>query len=139
MKNLTALTSGVLFSMGLVVSGMTDPRKILNFLDVFGRWDASLIFVMGAGLAITTPAFYFILRQKKPVLENEFCVPTNNTIDKKLLIGSALFGIGWGMYGYCPGPAITSLTYMNTDAFLYVASMFVGMFAANRMTVFLKA
>ncbi len=132
MQQLIALLAGTIFGTGLAYSGMTDTNKVLGFLDLFGNWDASLLFVMASALLVVTPAFFFILKWKKPMLADEFSLPCNTQIDKKLIIGSMLFGIGWGLYGYCPGPAISSLVYLNTDSVVFVVMMFLGMFVANR-------
>ena len=134
MRQLIALLAGTIFGAGLTISGMTNTNKVIGFLDVTGNWDASLFFVMAVALMVVIPAFYFIQRWQKPVLGNEFCLPDNNTlINKKLIVGSSLFGIGWGLYGYCPGPAISSLTYLNMDSYIFVLMMLVGMFAASRI------
>ena len=132
--NLTiSLLLGTLFGAGLAISGMTDTAKVMNFLDVTGDWDASLAFVMGAGLLITIPAFYVIRRLVKPVLASEFDMPTNTGIDFDLALGSVLFGIGWGLYGFCPGPAISSLAYLDSETALFVLSMAVGMYIAGKV------
>ncbi|NRB38024.1 MAG: YeeE/YedE family protein [Pseudomonadales bacterium] len=132
MFQIIALIAGTLFGLGLAVSGMSDTQKVIGFLDIFGHWDASLMFVMAVGIAATAPAFHFILRRSKPLIADKFYLPCNTAIDKKLLLGSALFGIGWGLYGYCPGPAIASLSYLNIDSAAFVASMLAGMFVANK-------
>jgi uncharacterized membrane protein YedE/YeeE len=128
------LFCGVLFGLGLAISGMTDTQKVLGFLNIFGEWDISLMFVMAAGLAITIPSFYFIHKRIRPIFEDKFYLPTSKALDKKLIVGSALFGIGWGLYGYCPGPAIAALAYLNQDAFIFVGSMLLGMFLTHRLT-----
>ncbi|HIG40981.1 MAG: DUF6691 family protein [bacterium] len=134
--NLTiSLLLGTLFGTGLAISGMTDAAKVLNFLDLTGNWDASLAFVMGAGLCITVPSFYLIQRRQKPVLVGRFNLPTNNTIDLKLMLGSVIFGVGWGLYGYCPGPAISALVYFDWETALFVLSMAAGMYIAGKVNV----
>ena len=133
MKLLLSLFFGTVFGTGLAISGMTDTQKVLNFLDLPGEWDASLGFVMAAGLLVTIPAFYLIIRQKKPVLAEAFNLPASNVIDVRLIVGGILFGVGWGLYGYCPGPAISALTYLDQENVLFVLSMMVGMFSAGRL------
>ena len=130
----TALFCGLLFGLGLTVSGMTDTAKVIGFLDIFGQWDASLMFVMGAGLAITIPAFYFIAKKSSPVFEAQFCLPTNTSIDSKLIVGAAVFGCGWGLYGFCPGPAIASITTLKPDTLIFMATMLIGMALAERFS-----
>ncbi len=129
-----ALVAGIIFGAGLFISGMMDPEKVIGFLDLFGDWDASLIFVMGSALIVTIPAFKLILRRKSPVFSDSFTLPLKAHLDKPLVIGAAIFGIGWGLYGYCPGPAISSLASLNLAGFLFVPSMLVGMWLANRVT-----
>ncbi len=132
MKNIIALMAGTLFSVGLVVSGMTDASKVIGFLDIFGEWDASLMFVMGAALAIVIPSFLYILKMKKPMLCDDFSLPSSRLLDKRLVLGAVLFGVGWGLYGYCPGPAIASLTYLNPSSYVFVLAMLVGMYLADK-------
>lgn len=127
MKNgLVAIFAGTLFGVGLALSGMTDTAKVLGFLDLFGDWDPTLIFVMGFGVATTVISFKFILRRPHPVFSDQFFLPGNFQIDSRLVIGSALFGIGWGLYGYCPGPAIASLSYGEMSNFIFVAALLAG-------------
>lgn len=134
LSGVIALVSGTLFGLGLVISGMTDTTKVIGFLNLFGQWDASLMFVMAAALAITVPAFHFISKRANPLLEDRFCLPQNPNIDARLLIGAVLFGIGWGLYGFCPGPAIVSLSSFNNDTLIFVATMLVGMAVAERLS-----
>ncbi|MCG8672492.1 MAG: YeeE/YedE family protein [Pseudomonadales bacterium] len=135
MNNLIALIAGCIFGGGLAFSGMTDTSKVIGFLDLAGTWQPGLAFVMGAGLLVATPSFYLLMKGGKPFLAEKFFAPENSAIDKPLLIGAALFGIGWGLYGYCPGPAISSLAYLNTDSFIFVGAMLVGMFAAKQFPI----
>ena len=138
--NLTiSLLLGTLFGTGLAISGMTDTAKVLNFLDLSGNWDASLAFVMGAGLLITVPSFFLIQKLQKPLFRDRFNLPTNNTIDLKLVLGAVIFGVGWGLYGYCPGPAISALVYLDWETALFVLSMAAGMYIAGKVNVGLKA
>ena len=119
--------SGLLFGLGLAISGMINPAKVLGFLDIAGNWDPSLIFVMGAGLAITFPAFHLVLKQDRPLLDHKFYLPTRKDIDSKLIAGAALFGIGWGLAGLCPGPAIAGLVSLEPSIALFVVAMIGGM------------
>lgn len=138
-----ALLAGALFAVGLVLSGMTQPAKIISFLNVaglvdpvrFGRWDPSLVFVMGGALLVTLVAFAVTPRPgRKPWLADSFQLPTRKDIDARLLAGAALFGIGWGLAGYCPGPALASVLTGGLDALVFVAALAAGMWAAVRLT-----
>ena len=122
----SALGAGFLFGIGLWVSGMANPKKVLGFLDITGDWDASLMLVMGGAVAVTVVAFRLILKRKKPLIEEKFNVPTLKDIDFPLVAGSAIFGIGWGIAGYCPGPAITSLSTLSTESIVFVIAMVAG-------------
>ena len=126
-----ALFSGVVFGAGLLISGMMDPEKVVGFLDLFGDWDPSLMFVMGSALIVTIPAFRLVFRRNSPLFDDRFTLPLKTHLDKSLVAGAAIFGIGWGLYGYCPGPAIASLSTLSQPGFLFVPSMLVGMFVAN--------
>ena len=108
MKHVAALLCGVLFAAGLMVSGMTDPARVVGFLDV-QAWDPTLMFVMGGALLVTTPTFFFAKRQTQPVLDAAFRVPVKTEVDRRLVAGAALFGAGWGLSGLCPGPALVSV------------------------------
>lgn len=127
MKNLIALIGGVIFSIGLIVSGMTNPQKVIGFLDIFGSWDASLAFVMGAAVIINFILFKFIIN-RKPLFADKHSIPSSRIIDKRLIIGSAMFGIGWGLVGICPGPGIVNLVTFDSSAIVFVISMITGMF-----------
>ena len=131
MKILAALACGLLFGAGLAISGMTDTAKVLGFLDLFGNWIPDLVFVMGGAVAVTVVSFRFILK-RKPLLAPDFSLPTNRHLDARLLGGAALFGIGWGIYGYCPGPAISALVYLNPTTVGFVVAMLIGMAIADR-------
>lgn len=122
-----AAMSGVIFSLGLGLGGMTQPEKIVAFLDVTGNWDPSLIFVMGGALMAHAVTRLFIIRRQRPVLAASFPAGDTSKPDYKLLGGSALFGIGWGLAGYCPGPAFTSLASFDGSAVLFFAAMMGGM------------
>lgn len=122
----SALGAGFLFGIGLWVSGMANPTKVLGFLDVTGEWDASLLLVMGGAVAVTAVAFHFILKREKPFLEEKFKIPEKNGIDIPLIAGAAIFGIGWGIAGYCPGPAVTALTTLSNESIVFVIAMITG-------------
>lgn len=124
-----ALFAGTLFGLGLAVSGMINPAKIISFLDVAGNWDPTLAFVMGGALLVTIPAFRLILKRPRPVLADGFALPTRSSLDARLLGGAALFGIGWGLAGFCPGPAVAALVTGLTPVFAFVAAMITGMAA----------
>jgi uncharacterized membrane protein YedE/YeeE len=127
MRMLVALLAGTLFGLGLALSGMMNPAKVIGFLDVAGRWDPTLAFVMGGALLVTIPAFRVILNRPRPVLADDFAVPTKKSLDAHLLGGAALFGVGWGLSGFCPGPAVTALVTGLTPVFAFVAAMLGGM------------
>lgn len=122
-----ALATGTLFGLGLAVAQMTDPRKVLNFLDVAGPWDPSLLLVLGGATGLSVLAFRVILARRAPLLDAQFHLPSPQArVDLSLVAGSALFGIGWGLAGYCPGPAIASLGFGNTEALWVVPAMVAG-------------
>lgn len=122
----SALAAGLVFGLGLWISGMANPQKVLGFLDVAGRWDPSLAFVMAGAVAVTLTAFRPLLRRSMPLFAREFSVPNLRSIDAKLVVGSALFGAGWGIAGYCPGPALTALASMSAEAGVFVTAMIAG-------------
>ena len=123
--------SGVIFSLGLGVSGMTEARNILSFLDIFGHWQAELILVMSGALLTFAIGFKLISRKKSPLFEDRFHLPQRSQIDRNLIFGAGLFGIGWGMTGLCPGPGIVSLVSCSSHALVFCLSMFVGMFLSR--------
>lgn len=125
---LAALLSGALFGLGLAVSGMTDPQRILGFLDVSGDFDPALLFVLGGAVLTTLVLFRFVLRRPAPVLAARFQIPALKQIDRPLLLGAALFGIGWGLAGYCPGPALVGLGVLSPEALWFVPAMLLGMY-----------
>jgi uncharacterized protein len=122
-----ALFAGTLFGLGLAVSGMTNPAKVIGFLDVAGDWDPTLAFVMGGALLVTIPAFRLILKRPRPILADGFALPTSSALDTRLLGGAALFGVGWGLAGFCPGPAVAALVTGLAPVFAFVAAMIAGM------------
>jgi len=123
----SSFLAGLLFGAGLTVSQMVNPQKVTDFLDFFGRWDPSLALVMAASLAVTGAFYRLILRRPRPLFAAEFHVPTTRTIDARLIGGSALFGVGWGLAGFCPGPAVASLAYGRSESLLFVTAMIAGM------------
>jgi len=131
-KLILALIAGTVFGFGLAVSQMINPDKVLGFLDVSGEWDPSLALVMAGALAVSIPGFRWARRHEKPVFGSRFHITAKTALDKPLLIGSALFGIGWGMTGYCPGPAFASMALGNWEAVLMVASIYAGSWTAGR-------
>lgn len=124
----SALGAGFLFGIGLWVSGMANPKKVLGFLDITGDWDASLMLVMGGAVAVTLLGFRLVLKLPSPWIEKEFRIPPKTHIDAPLLGGAAIFGIGWGIAGYCPGPAITALSTLSMESAVFVVAMLAGGF-----------
>ncbi len=133
MGKLAILISGLLFGAGVTISGMVNPMKILNFLDIFGPWDATLLFVMGAGLVVTSLGYQIIFRKSAPLFATSFKLPTSEDIDAKLLGGAALFGLGWGLSGFCPGPAIASLVFGRTESITFVTALAAGMIVTKQI------
>ncbi|HYG86541.1 MAG TPA: YeeE/YedE family protein [Azospirillum sp.] len=127
LRSAAALLAGMLFGLGLAVSGMVNPAKVLGFLDITGRWDPSLALVMAGALAVAMLGFRVALRRPAPLLDEQFALPGGQGIDGRLVTGAALFGVGWGLVGFCPGPAVASLAFGLGDSFTFVAAMFVGM------------
>ena len=133
MIRLISLLSGIIFGLGLTISGMVNPQKVLGFLNIFDAWDPSLIFVMVGAIIIFAPLHLIFKKKSRPILAKNFISIENKNIDKKLLIGSGLFGVGWGLAGLCPGPAIASISFLNPSSLIFVLFMFVGFFIANRI------
>lgn len=129
----SALIIGLIFGSGIAISGMINPAKVLNFFDFVGNWDPSLAFVMGGALIVTAIGYRFILKRPAPLLDKSFQLPLKQKIDRPLLAGSAIFGIGWGIGGFCPGGAIPALGLMETDIFILVASLCGGILIARFM------
>lgn len=138
LRMIVALISGALFGLGLAVSGMANPQKVVGFLDVAGDWDPTLAFVMGGALLVTLPALRLILGRRRPVLAKNFELPTAKEVDARLVGGSALFGIGWGLSGFCPGPAVVALVPAFTagivPVFAFAAAMVAGMAIYERIS-----
>lgn len=134
MQKIIALLAGILFGAGLAASDMNNPERVQGFLDLL-NWDPSLMFVMIGALAIALPCFQLLLKkQGKPYFAAKFSLPTKTSIDKPLLIGASLFGMGWAIVGYCPGPAIAALGYGYSDVFIFVGAMLVGAKAQRWLT-----
>ncbi len=131
MRSFAALVAGLLFGLGLAVSQMVNPHKVLAFLDVFGHWDPSLAFVMGGAILVTLPGFALLRRLDQPVFAPRFQWPTRRDIDRRLVVGAALFGVGWGLAGYCPGPAIGALALNLRDATFIEPLLFSGAMVAG--------
>ncbi|MDG0999405.1 MAG: YeeE/YedE family protein [Pseudomonadales bacterium] len=133
MAGIVAVVTGLLFGAGLAASGMTNPEKVQGFLDLTGVWDPSLMFVMGGAVVVTLISFRFILKLSRPVFSEQFHMPSSTSIDTRLIIGAALFGIGWGLVGYCPGPALAAIAYLNSDVMIFLVAMFVGAFLGQEL------
>ncbi len=133
MKLLISFSAGVIFSIGLIISGMINPERVKGFLDVFGQWDPALLGVMGGAVLFNLLSFTFLLR-RKPLLEKEHDLPQKKTVDRKLFLGTALFGIGWGLVGICPGPALVNLVNFSTEIMIFILAMLVGMALTKRKT-----
>jgi uncharacterized membrane protein YedE/YeeE len=132
MTNIVGLIAGLAFGLGLIISGMADPAKALNFLDVFGTWDPSLAFVMGGAILFAMPVFWIVTRAEAPLLGDRFHLPTKTDLDPRLLSGAAIFGVGWGLGGFCPGPALTALPIAAAGTLVFVPMMLAGMWLARR-------
>ena len=127
LQRLSEFTVGLLFGLGLILSGMTDPRKVLGFLDLAGDWDPSLALVMGGAIAVGVLAFALAKRRGSSLLGSPLHLPTNTRLDRRLILGSLAFGIGWGMAGLCPGPALVSMAAGQGKALWFVLAMLAGM------------
>ncbi|MDS9469020.1 YeeE/YedE family protein [Paracoccus sp. MBLB3053] len=132
MRSFMGFLSGLLFGLGLVVSGMSNPAKVLNFLDLAGSWDPSLAFVMGGAMVTTFIGYRLSWRRSAPALATSFDIPNSRLIDRPLIAGAALFGIGWGIGGFCPGPAWTALPLMATGTLIFVPAMLIGLWLGVR-------
>jgi hypothetical protein len=125
-QGLGSLLAGTVFGVGLAVSQMIDPAKVLGFLDVSGPWDASLLLVLGGAVILSAVLFWAVLHRSAPVLNDQFHLPRTSVIDARLITGAALFGIGWGIAGYCPGPALASLGFANPEALWLLPALLTG-------------
>jgi hypothetical protein len=127
MQALASFLCGLIFGSGLMISGMTQPAKVLGFLDIFGRWDPTLAFVMAGALAVSSMGYILARRQRRPVITALYFWPSRTDIDRPLVVGSVLFGIGWGLAGLCPGPALVNLASLAPRVFAFVMAMIAGM------------
>jgi len=134
-RHISSFLAGSLFGVGLLISQMTNPEKVLAFLDIFGDWDPSLAFVMGSALLVTLIGYRFVLKRPSPLFSEKFRLPPRSDIDLRLIIGAALFGIGWGLAGLCPGPALASLSFGGTSVIAFVIAMFVPMIILRRLDI----
>ncbi len=125
-QSIVSFIVGVIFALGLVISGMTNPTKVLAFLDLSGKWDPSLAFVMVGAIGVYFLFYRWITKRDTPILEKEFSLPAKKGLDKKLILGAVLFGLGWGIAGFCPGPAIVNLSSLNPSALIFFAAMTLG-------------
>ncbi|WP_108462421.1 DUF6691 family protein [Devosia naphthalenivorans] len=133
LRVLSAAAIGLVFGTGIVIAGMANPAKVLNFFDVFGTWDPSLLLVMGSALVVTFIGYGFVLRRPAPLFDRKFHLPTKRDLDVPLIAGSALFGIGWGIAGFCPGGAIPALGSGEPSPLIFVAAMIGGILGANAL------
>lgn len=134
MRQAVNLLAGVIFGLGLLISGMANPAKVQNFLDLAGTFDPSLIFVMAGAVAVTFVGYRLVLRRPKPVLAERFHLPASDIIDGRLILGAALFGIGWGLSGFCPGPAIVSLPLLAKGTLIFLPAMLAGIGLARLLS-----
>ena len=131
MRLVSTFLIGLLFGLGIVISGMVNPAKVLNFFDIAGTWDPSLIFVMGGALITTFIGYRFVLKRQAPLMAEEFLVPSSTRIDARLIGGSALFGVGWGIAGFCPGGALPALGTGKAEVLVFVAALITGILATR--------
>jgi uncharacterized membrane protein YedE/YeeE len=132
--SLAALTAGLVFGIGLIVSGMANPAKVLGFLDVFGAWDPSLALVMGGAIAVGVLAFWAAGKRTTSLLGHPMPSPASTVIDRRLVLGSVLFGAGWGVAGFCPGPALVALGFLQPKAVVFVVAMLAGMVVFEKIS-----
>lgn len=136
MRHILALLTGLVFGVGLSVSGMINPDRVQGFLDITGAWNPILAFVLGGAVLTSILSFHFILKQPHPLLDKQFYMPTKTQIDRPLLVGAVLFGMGWGLFGYCPGPALAALVYFEPTTLVFVGSMVAGLYLARWWTAY---
>lgn len=132
MRIVLGFLSGLVFGLGLIISGMANPAKVLNFLDLAGSWDPSLAFVMGGAVLVTFIGYRLVWRRGTPLLASGFDIPTSSRIDRPLILGAALFGIGWGIGGFCPGPAWTALPLLSPGILIFLPTMLLGLWLGAR-------
>ncbi|TRY33308.1 YeeE/YedE family protein [Aliiglaciecola sp. M165] len=133
-NNITALFAGLLMGLGLTISTMVDPQRVLGFLDLLGQWDPTLIFVMGGGLAVYMPLYFLLIHNKNTTAFGTPCdLPSSKQIDKPLVVGAILFGVGWGLSGICPGPALVNISGGATEILIFVVTMLIGMIVGARI------
>lgn len=130
---MTAFLIGLIFGLGIAVSGMINPAKVLNFFDLAGTWDPSLAFVMAGALAVAIPGYRLVLARPAPAFENRFQLPDTRVIDRRLILGSATFGVGWGIAGFCPGGALPAIGTGDPTVFLFLAALIAGLLIARAM------
>lgn len=133
MRNLLTFLVGILFGTGISLSGMANPAKVINFFDIAGSWDPSLAFVMGGAVIVTFIGYRLVLRRPAPVYEPTFDIPQNRKLDGRLLTGAGIFGVGWGIAGFCPGGALPALGTLNTNVIVFVAALIAGMLLTRMM------
>lgn len=139
MYYLISILSGILFAAGMLISGMVAPVKVLAFLDIFGDWDPSLAFVMGGALMVFLPTYHLLIKKRTtPLAAERFNTPAKSKIDAHLILGASIFGVGWGLAGLCPGPAITSISSGSSDILLFVVAMLTGMWLMPKVSSLLS-
>ena len=131
MQILFSFIASVLFGLGLAISGMLNPAKVIGFLDITGKWDPSLAFVMGSALVVTVFSFRWVLRRPTPIISDIFHLPTKKNLDGKLITGAAIFGVGWAVSGLCPGPALASVGFLDKNILIFVLALIIGSLLAN--------
>ncbi|MGF1762714.1 DUF6691 family protein [Aliivibrio kagoshimensis] len=135
MNRFIALVSGLLFGFGMMISGMVDPMNVLNFLDLAGNWDPSLLFVMGGAVMVFMPFYFLVIKKlEQPLCHSEFHLAKKSKIDLRLVTGSLFFGVGWGIAGFCPGPVVTSLSSGNSHIYLFISTMLIGIWLGSLLT-----
>ena len=138
LNNLMILISGIIFGLGLIISSMTNPQKVLSFLDIFGAWDPSLAFVMAGAILVVSPFLYYFKNKNNLVLSSKIDLPKKTKVDFSLIIGASLFGIGWGTIGFCPGPAISSVAFFDFLSILFLTSMLLGFYFIHLLNKYIK-
>ncbi len=131
MQILFSFIASVLFGLGLAISGMLNPAKVIGFLDITGKWDPSLAFVMGGALVVTVFSFRWVLRRPTPIISDIFHLPIKNNLDGQLITGAAIFGVGWAVSGLCPGPALASVGFLDEKLLIFVLALIIGSLLAN--------